>query len=80
MNCWWKMEDDFVCVYCDDLKQVKKLNLKPMATYEKNGKMLAYQFRCEKFSTEYKKLFKVLGLKTKDEYKVKITNKVKKEK
>lgn len=71
-SCWWKLGiDDLIYIYSEDLKSVKKLDLKLMATYEKNGKIFAYQFKAEKNSKEYKKLFKILGLKTKDEYKPK---------
>ena len=38
----------------------------------KDGKIFAYQFKVEKNSKEYKKLFQELGLTDKDKYKIKI--------
>lgn len=73
-SCWWKLENDWICVYTENLKVAKKLDLKLMAAYltkENLKKHFAYQFKVENNSREHKKLVKVLNLKAKDEYKVK---------
>lgn len=64
-SCWWKIDGDWIYIYTEDIKTAKKLNINPMASYStrKNlKKHFAYQYKVEKHSKEYKKLFKTLGL------------------
>ncbi len=73
-SCWWKVDGDWIYVYTEDIKKIKKLDLKPMANYStrKNlKKHFAYQYKVEKNSKEYKKIFKTLGLTDKNQYKIK---------
>ena len=81
LNYWWGLEGEYVAIYSEDLKTVKKLNIKPMATYinTRNNKIFAYQYKVEINSNNHKKLTNELDLSDKDEYKVKYDKKKKAE-
>ncbi len=72
-SCWWKVDGDWIYVYTEDLTKAKKMDLKPMATYMTKDKLkvFAYQYRVEKHSKEYKKLFIQLAITDENEYKIK---------
>jgi hypothetical protein len=76
-SCWWKLDGNTVMVYVieNDFSKIKNKIKKEPAEYYKieNKKSIKYaeQYNVKDGDEDYKKLFKLLKLTKKDEWKMK---------